>query len=169
MIPYRVIAIPTDVAVEVRSSHKAPRYGFPAYTSLADGYGPCRHCLKTFHIGAENRTLFTYDPFTDLELVPLPGPIFIHTENCHRYPEDAGYPVDLRAHAAVMTGFAKGQKVVATIHVSDNTHDAAVEQLLARPDVDYIEVRDKEAGCFDFRIERANHESAAQPEKEFKC
>ncbi len=30
----------------------------------------------------------------------------------------------------------------------------AVGHLLERPDIDYIEVRDQIAGCFDFRIER---------------
>jgi hypothetical protein len=32
-----------------------------------------------------------------------------------------------------------------------------LERLLARPDVDYIHVRDTEAGCFDCRIERERH------------
>jgi hypothetical protein len=170
MQSYRVIAIPTNVAEEVRKSNKAPRYGHPAYTSVADGYGPCRHCLRTFHIGAEKRTLFTYDPFTDLEPVPHPGPIFVHTESCQRYPEGAGYPEDLRAHAAVMTGFAKGQKFVAEIHVDDNAHEDAIQRLLARPEVGYIEVRDKIAGCYDFRIERANDtEEAVSQERELKC
>jgi hypothetical protein len=27
-------------------------------------------------------------------------------------------------------------------------------KLFGRPEVDYIEVRDREAGCFDFRVER---------------
>jgi hypothetical protein len=93
--------------VEVRNSRKAPRYGHPAYTSVAEGYCPCRHCLRTFQIGAENRTLFTYDPFTGLEQLPLPGPIFVHSDACQRYPEASGYPEDLRAHAAVTNGFAK--------------------------------------------------------------
>ena len=32
----------------------------------------------------------------------------------------------------------------------------AVSRLLSRPDVDYLHVRDTEAGCYDFRIERAS-------------
>jgi hypothetical protein len=45
-----------------------------------------------------------------------------------------------------------------------------VEQLLQRSDIDYIEVRDKVAGCFDFRIERTTNGTAASgPEKELKC
>ena len=156
MTPFRVVAIPTEVASQVRVSNKAPRYGHPAHTELAAGYGPCRHCLRTFHVGTENRTLFTYNSFEEYEPVPLPGPIFIHTEPCDRYPEAAGYPADLRRHAAILNAFAKGQKLLDQIHVDDDGHDSAVQRLLERPDVDYIEVRDKKAGCYDFRIERVS-------------
>jgi hypothetical protein len=104
MIAIRVVAIPSEVAAQVRTSKKAPHYGHPAHTEVAGGYGPCRHCLRTFRVGEEQRTLFTYDPFDQIEQVPLPGPIFIHTEVCERYPENAGYPDDLRKHAAVQCG-----------------------------------------------------------------
>jgi hypothetical protein len=170
MNAFRVIAIPTEVAAEVRSSNTSPRYGHPASKKIASGYGPCRHCLRTFDVGKEYRTLFTFDPFAGIEEVPLPGPIFIHTENCERYPEDAGYPSDLLSHAAVLSGYAKGQCLVSKIYVDNGGHEAAVEQLLQRRDVDYIEVRDKVAGCYDFRIERAtNGKAESGPEKELKC
>lgn len=165
---YRVIAIPTEVAAEVRASNKAPNYGHPAHTEVASGYGPCRHCLRTFDVGHEDRTLFTYDPFTGIEEVPLPGPIFIHTDDCERYPENAGYPADMLDHPAVLSGYAKGQQLIAQVLAGSGNQETAVRQLLERRDVDYIEVRDKIAGCYDFRIERAN-DKAPSPEKKFKC
>jgi len=128
---------------------------------MARGHGPCRHCLRSFHIGAEQRTLFTYDPFDGIEQVPLPGPIYIHTEACERYPENAGYPDDLRKHAAVLEAYAKGQRLIARRQVDGGNHDVAVEELLELRDVDYIEVRDKHAGCYDFRIERGGGRDAA--------
>lgn len=160
MIPFRVIAIPTGIAEQVRNTHESPGYGHPAYTALADGYGPCRHCLKTFHLGAEQRTLFTFDPFAGLEKVPLPGPVFIHADVCERYPEGNGYPPDLLVHAALMNAYARGQKLVAKIYADIGSHNAAVQHLLERSDVDYIEVRDLKAGCYDFRIERARAETS---------
>jgi hypothetical protein len=171
MNAFRVIAIPSEVATEVRTTNTSPRYGHPASQKIASGYGPCRHCLRTFNVGKESRTLFTYDPFTGIEEVPLPGPIFIHTENCERYPENAGYPSDLLGHAAILSGYAKGERLVTKVYVENNGgHEAAVEQLLHRSDIDYIEVRDKVAGCFDFRIERTTNGTAASgPEKELKC
>jgi hypothetical protein len=85
----------------------------------------------------------------------LPGPIFIHEEPCARYSPDAGFPADLESYAVVLNGYASGQKLMERVLVSateDKT--AAVRHLLERPDIDYIEVRDQSAGCFDFRIER---------------
>jgi hypothetical protein len=163
MIAIRVVAISTETCVQVRASNKSPRYGHPAHTEVAGGYGPCRHCLRTFKIGEERRTLFTYDPFEGIERVPLPGPIFIHTEACERYPETAGYPDDLRKHAAVLDAYAKGQRPVAQRHAASGHHDAVVEELLQLPEVDYIEVRDREAGCYDFRIERLNGAGEEMP------
>lgn len=168
MTPFRVIAIPTEVAVQVRTSRKAPRYGHPAHTEIATGYGPCRHCLRTFHVGVEPRILFTYDPFDGMEQVPLPGPIFIHEASCERYPEENGYPDDLLNHTAVLNAYAKGQRLVAQLHVDDAGHNAAVHQLLQHAEVDYIEVRDKEAGCYDFRIERVQGVEPASGAQECK-
>ena len=154
MIPFRIVAIPTEVAAQVRKSQVAPVYGHPAHTEVAAGYGPCRHCLQTFDIGQEQRILFTYDPFQGIEDIPLPGPIFIHALACDRYPEHKGYPQDMLPHAAVLTAFSKGQRFIGRVQVNEGSHVAAIQKLLERADVDYIEVRDKEAGCYDFRIER---------------
>jgi hypothetical protein len=163
MSTFHVIALPTEVAAQVRETGKSPRYGHPTQTQTATGYGPCRHCLQTFRIGEEKRVMFTYDPFTGIETVPLPGPIFIHEQTCGRYPQQAGYPEDLKHHAAVLNGYAHGQRLVERALVAAGEDKvAAVEHMLERPDVDYIEVRDQNAGCYDFRIERAG-------EKVFQC
>jgi hypothetical protein len=155
MIPIRVIAIPTALAGRVRSTGKAPGYGHPVHVETAAGYGPCRHCLATFRIGEERRTLFTYDPFYGLEDFPLPGPVFIHSEDCTRYAEDAGYPEAMMPHAAVLSAFARGRRLLAEVHAAPGEQPGAVQRLLLQPQVDYIHVRDRQAGCYDFRIERA--------------
>lgn len=170
MTPFRVVAIPTAVALEVRKSQRAPGYGHPAHTEVATGYGPCRQCLRTFGIGSELRTLFTYDAFQGFEQVPLPGPIFIHAESCNRYPEESGYPGDMLTHPAILTAYAKGQTLIEQLHVFAGGHEGAVQRLLECTEVDYIEVRDKQAGCYDFRIQRTRGaEVQASAPKEFKC
>jgi hypothetical protein len=156
MTAIRVVAIPSEIAEGVRISGKAPRYGHPAHTEIAAGFGPCRHCLRTFSVGAERRTLFTYDAFDGVEGLPLPGPVFIHTEACERYPEDGGYPAQLRKYPTTFNAYAKGRHLVAQEYVADGNVDQSIERLFARGEVDYIHARNTEAGCYDFRIERAD-------------
>jgi hypothetical protein len=154
MVPIRVVAIATKVAELVRREMKSPGYGHEAHREVATGYGPCRHCLRPFNIGAEHRILFTLDPFYGIESVPLPGPVFIHAEPCERYPEDAGLPKSWGAQSVTLIAFARGRRQIAEEHIEAAAVEPAIERLLGRADVDYIHVRDKEAGCYDFRVER---------------
>src|SRR5947208_9413526 len=78
VVQYRVTGIPEPLARAVRTSLASPQYGHPAHLEVATGYGPCRLCLDTFREGEEERILFTYQPFTDPEALPAPGPVFIH-------------------------------------------------------------------------------------------
>lgn len=154
MPDYRVIAIPTAVADSVRTTLASPRYGHPAHVEVARGHGPCRHCLRTFRVGEEKRILFTLDAFAGLEPLPLPGPVYVHAEPCERYPENGGFPADLRTHDFTFNAYSRGRVLKAQEHVRGDDVDAAIATLLARADVAYIHVRDTEAGCYDFRIER---------------
>lgn len=154
MSSYRVIALPDVVADEVRSTGAAPIYGHPAHVEVAKGHGPCRQCLRTFDIGKERRILFTYDAFHGVEALPLPGPVFIHAEPCERYPQDGGFPQDLVQHALTFNAYGLGRKLRAQEHVAGGEGESVIARLLARTDVDYIHVRDTEAGCFDFAIVR---------------
>ncbi|MGE5278184.1 MAG: DUF1203 domain-containing protein [Acidobacteriota bacterium] len=155
MAPYRVVAVSEGLAERVRTSRKSPGYGHPAHSELATGYGPCRLCLRDFEVGVERRLLFTLDPFHGFETFPLPGPVFIHEEACDRYPEDAGFPPDLLSHDLTVAAYARGRVLRAEERVGAGEAEGAVGRLLARGDVDYLHVRDTEAGCYDFRIERA--------------
>ena len=168
-MPFRVIALKEDVTQYVRKEKKAPHYEHPAYTALATGHGPCRSCLKTFRVGQEDRILFTLDPFAGLEEVPLPGPVFIHAESCCRYREEGGYPDALRAYPALLVAYAKGQRVLTQVHAAEGTQVSAIERLLDRDDVDYIIVRDREAGCYDFRVERLNDGASPSLGTKHKC
>ena len=150
----RIIAIPTEVAEAVRATGKAPRYHHPAFTETAKGHGPCRHCLRVFQVGQEERTLFTYDPFDGLEDLPLPGPVFIHAEACERYDEGGGFPPDLKTYPAVLNVYARGLKLLAQVYCGPGEAESRIGEILADGSVDYVEVRDRKAGCFDFRIER---------------
>jgi hypothetical protein len=159
MIPIRVVAIPTEIADAVRSTHKDPHYGHPAHTEVAGEGAPCRHCLQFIAAGSEKATLFTYDAFEGIESLPLPGPVYIHAEACDRHPENGGFPPALRNSPRTLNAYARGQRLVATEYVENGTVEDGIEKLFAREDVDYIHVRSTTAGCYTFRIERADRPS----------
>lgn len=153
-MPFRVVAIPTKVADIVLSTLRSPGYGHPAHVEVAAGYGPCRHCLRTFRVGEEKRILFTYDPFHGMETIPLPGPIFVHAEPCARYEERSGFPEDMRSHGLTVAAYGDGRRLLAEEHLHDGRVEPMIEELLGSSEVKYLHVRDLEAGCYDFRIER---------------
>jgi Protein of unknown function (DUF1203) len=150
----RVVAIPTEVANSVRETMRAPKYGFPAHAELATDDAPCRHCLGTFAPGTDRRILFTYDRFAGVESLAQPGPVYIHADGCTRYREDAGFPPELRSSPRTLEAYAHGRRLVAQEYVTDGQFELAIERLLGRQNVDYIQVNSTTAGCFTFRIER---------------
>jgi hypothetical protein len=153
MVSTRVKAISTAVAEAVRHSQEDPHYGFPAYTDISKGQAPCRHCLRIIPAG-EQALLFTYDAFEGVEKLPLPGPVYIHAQSCERYPENAGFPAELKNSPRTLNAYAPGRRLMAQEYVENGTVDSAIEKLFARSEVEYIHVRSTTAGCYTFRIER---------------
>jgi hypothetical protein len=155
MSTFRVISIPRSLAEQARATRKSPQYGHPAHVELATGYGPCRQCLHTFDEGRESRMLFTYNPFEGRDSYPSPGPIFIHEQPCETYAEENGFPDDLRRLPLVLEGYGAGRRPVTQERVPDGKMEEAIERIFALPAVEYIHVRNLEAGCFIAQIERA--------------
>src|ERR1700730_12960336 len=150
----RIVAIETEIAQQVRATLKSPVYGFPAHLEIAEDEAPCRHCLRTIAPG-ERRILFTYDRFTGKESLPQPGPVYIHAEGCRRYPENGGFPEELRNSPRTVEAFANGRKLKTHQYVTDGRFEPVIVKLLADRDGDYLQINSTTAGCFTFRIERA--------------
>jgi uncharacterized protein DUF1203 len=155
MLPIRIVAIPTEIAEQVRATQRAPVYGFPAHKELAAEPAPCRHCLRLITAGQDRQILFTYDRFTGKESLPQPGPVYIHADNCPRYPENGSFPEELRGSPRTLEAYARGRRLLDQKYVSDGKFEPAIEELFSRPETDYLQVNSTTAGCFTFRIERA--------------
>jgi Protein of unknown function (DUF1203) len=176
MSAIRVVAIPTEVANAVRTTMRAPVYGFPAHAELAADDAPCRHCLRTFVAGRDRRILFTYDRFAGVELLPQPGPVYIHEGDCPRYPGDAGFPEQLRGSPRTLEGYGRGRRLIAQAFVEDGRFEPVIEKIFGRPEVDYVQVNSTTAGCYTFRIERgieqqqdSSRETAGKDHVTAKC
>lgn len=91
---FRIVPMPASLVEKARAMMLSPQSkGIPAFSAVATGYGPCRSCLRTFNEGEEERLYITYNPFDGLSELPLPGPVFIHTERCEEFM-DRGFPTD---------------------------------------------------------------------------
>jgi Protein of unknown function (DUF1203) len=152
--------ISDHIARQVRETLKSPQYGHPAHVEVATGYGPCRSCLRTFVQGQENRILFTYNPFEGLSSFPSPGPIFIHEQACAPFSPNDELDSALRKIPLVLEGFGLNRSLIGEKRFTDGNFEGRVEELFDNPQVDYIHLRNGEAGCFIARIERVKSGSA---------
>jgi hypothetical protein len=155
MSSFRVVAIASEVAEQVRNTGKPPNYGFPAHREVAAGRAPCRHCLKLIRKDEEELLLFTHDPFRELGEPPLPGPVYIHAEKCARHPESDVIPEEYRGRLLTLEGYGQNRALVKEIRLADGEEDRAAEQLFTDERIRYVNVRSTEAGCFLFRLERS--------------
>ena len=154
MSELKMIAIASELAEKVRASRLSPGYAHPVTAKVATGHGPCRHCLRPFAVGQDVRLLFTLNPFEGVAQIPLPGPVFIHEEQCERYVEEKGYPPELLRFGAVLDGYDRNQLVRRRETVTDGSQETTIEKMMQDPLVRYVMVRDGSAGCYDFRVER---------------
>ena len=153
MRSFRYTGIPTALADEARRTQRSPQYGHPAHRELAQSYGPCRLCLRTFAIGDEDRLLFTYQPFSEAGSLPAPGPVFIHANHCERFSAST-LPQDFRRLPLVIEGFRGGGTLAVQTRVAAEDPEAVVARVFAEPGVEYAHIRNGEAGCFMARIDR---------------
>jgi hypothetical protein len=153
---YRVIPISRDSANEVRRNMVSPFGKLPASSSVATGYGPCRSCLKTFRQGEEERIYITYDPFAGVSKLPLPGPVFIHTEECAEYKGEI-FPTNLLSIPLIFEGYGDGSRLAASERIDAKRFNEQIADILAKPNVNFNHLRNGEAGCFITRIERTGN------------
>lgn len=154
MTTFRVVPIADQVAASARRELRSPQYGHPAHTETATGYGPCRSCLRTFTVGAEQRLLFTYNPFDGLSSYPSPGPIFIHSDGCEAFAGE-GFPEDLRALPLYLEGYDEHRLVLERVAATGDDVESGIARVFNNDRVRYIHVRNAEAGCFIARVDRA--------------
>ena len=144
---YKIRAIPAEIAAEVRRSMVSPQYkSLAAFVSVANGYGPCRSCLRVFNEGVENRIYFTYNAFDGLSSLPDPGPVYIHEHECQ--PFGGGFPDDLLSLPIFLEAFGDESRIAERKRMEpENVHEQIVD-LLSSEGVKFVNLRNAEAGCY---------------------
>jgi hypothetical protein len=158
MTSFKVVPLDEEINQHVRTTLTDPIYGHPVQVTIAQegDYGPCRSCLRTTASG-ERRILFVYNPFAPKEQTSdFAGPIYIHDQPCQNYTTSFAFPEPIRDLPIVFKGYDAGNHFVADELSDGQSAEQAIEELLKRPEVTFIHVRNTEARCFIMRIERAD-------------
>jgi len=149
---FAVEAVPQELATYVRENGRDPVWGHSAVTEPATGFGPCRLCLHTFREG-ERRVLFTYNSYAGVSEFPQPGPVYVHEDDCARH-DGEGFPPDLLELKLTFEGIGAGPRVISLERTDGHGVEDAIKHLLQDREVDFVNVRNTEAGCFVARIDR---------------
>lgn len=159
---FKIEPIQDEIISEVRRTMASPQYsGLTAFASVADGYGPCRSCLKVFSQGVDRRIYFTYNPFDGLSSLPDPGPVFIHEVECQKFEGD--FPRDILDLPVYLEAYGGCSDLVRRERMDRNTVAGQIETLLKLPAVQFVNLRNAEAGCFIARAVREQGLNGPEP------
>jgi hypothetical protein len=151
----KIVAMSSKIAETVRVTMKAPVYGFPAHRETATGRAPCRHCLKLIRPNEEELILFTYDAFHGQGVPPSPGPVYIHAESCAPFDGNGQIPAEYRGQPLTLEAFGGNRDRLGERLLKETESDYTLQEIFANAEVEYVHVRSTTAGCYLFRVERA--------------
>ena len=155
MCKLKIVPMNSETVNQVRRTMKAPMYGFPAHRETATGRAPCRHCLKLIRSQKEELILFTYDAFHGQGVPPMPGPVYVHAEECEAYSGDGAIPAEYVGQPLTFEAFGVNRARLGEQLVSGDGEDDVLTEIFESKNVEYVHVRSTSAGCYLFRVERA--------------
>jgi hypothetical protein len=118
------------------------------------GGNPLRCCLRE-SVPGERVLLIAYTPPGTRGPYAERGPVFIHAEPCSGYLTSDRYPPGLRHRQQVVRAYDHEGQIADGILVSDGEHAMTViGEMLARPDVALVHLRNVGYGCYNFSVRR---------------
>ena len=119
------------------------------------GGSPLRCCLRESAPG-EQLLLIAYTPPGGRGAYAERGPVFIHARPCDGYRTPHQYPPGLSHRQQVVRAYDLDGQIADGVLVSDGEHAMrAIGELLARPDVTLVQLRNVGYGCYNFAVRRA--------------
>ncbi|MCE7007878.1 DUF1203 domain-containing protein [Kibdelosporangium philippinense] len=150
----RYTAIPAPRLEAMRDAGK-DEFGNKWQLRVAEGWEPLRCCLRKAAVD-EDIALICYAPWDSPSPWMEAGPVFVHYEACSGYPATTEYPELFRHNKAILNPFdhtgARAYDHITFLDREDD-HEAALTEVLSQPEVAFVHVRSRKAGCFHFLAE----------------
>jgi hypothetical protein len=152
---FTTIGMPQILADAYRAGqHDA--YDLPPERQIAEGAGnPCRCCLNFIPKGKEMLVL-AHRPFQALHPYAETGPVFLCAAPCQAHL--SGRPDVLQGSPDyLLKGYDQDERIIYGTGQITAQHeiDSYVEQLLARPEVAFVDMRSSRNNCWLARFQRS--------------
>jgi hypothetical protein len=119
-----------------------------------EGGSPLRCCLRTTHPG-EEVLLIAYTPPGGAGGYAERGPVFVHAQACAGYRTSGEYPPELYGWKQTVRAYNEQGRIEDGVYVEDGEQaDKAIADLLARPGVTLVQLRNVGFGCYNFAVRR---------------
>ena len=119
------------------------------------GGNPLRCCMRE-SAPCERVLLIAFTPPGTRGPYAERGPVFIHAEPCGGYLTTDRYPPGLRHRQQVVRAYDRDGRIADGVLVTDGQHAMnVIGELLARPDVALVHLRNVGYGCYNFAVRRA--------------
>ncbi len=119
---------------------------------VTEGGSPVRCCLREA-IPGDRLLLIAYTPPGTQGAYAERGPVFIHAEPCEGYLTPDRYPPGLSHRQQTVRAYGHDGRIADGVLVSDGEHAMPViRDLLARPDVAFVQLRNVGFGCYNFAV-----------------
>lgn len=120
----------------------------------AEGGSPLRCCLRET-VPGEHVLLIAYTPPGGRGGYAERGPVFIHAQRCDGYRTPDVYPPALRDWQQVVRAYDRDGRIAGGVLVEDGEHAIPViREMLARPEVTLVQLRNVGYGCYNFAVRR---------------
>ncbi|UII34657.1 DUF1203 domain-containing protein [Fulvivirga ulvae] len=157
---YTFKIVPLDKTfVDKLKRERTDAFGIEVTEEIAAGTGPCRLSLKPFKPGVDRRLLFLHSPFEQNNAFNQSGPVFVNAADVEPYADVHKFPKEIKADPVnfplTLIGYNTAQRMVLTKLVGTNDVDVLISEIFESTlDVEYLHVRNAEAGCYICKVER---------------
>jgi hypothetical protein len=144
-------AIPAAELAEIRAAGR-DEAGNSLTVQADNGGSPVRCCLRETRPG-ERVMLIAYTPPGTAGAYAERGPVFVHADPCEGYPTPRRYPPGLRHRMQVVRAYDRQGRIADGVLAADGLQaEAVIAEMLARPDVGLVHLRNVGYGCYNFAV-----------------